>query len=247
MPSDPSRDLYRRFSRKQRSRTSSGRAPEAPPPSVPNAPASQASNPPSLPPLRSYFTRSSSNMSTSGGNGGGRPTRYRAGERFSAERFSERHRPTLDHSRFEDLELNLENANSQLRALLDRTNGDPMLSSLSPPLMSPSYSQDLSEDSRRIKRRKLDSDRPSSSFTGFRYGRYGQVEPGPLTMELVSCDGGIYSEGSAYAAENILKNDDSVYCTKGNRCNIVIRHQGATAFSLQELIIKAPGQNYSAP
>ena len=66
-------------------------------------------------------------------------------------------------------------------------------------------------------------------------------------MELVSCDGGLYSNESCYAAENILKNDNSVYCTKGNRCNVVLRHQGATVFSLKELIIKAPGSNYSSP
>ncbi len=98
------------------------------------------------------------------------------------------------------------------------------------------------------KRRKLDSDRanppPSKSF---RYGRYGQVEPGALTMEIVSCDGGIYSDGTSYAAENILKTDNSVYCTKGNRCNIVLQHQDCTTFSLKELIIKAPARNYSAP
>ncbi|ERT02038.1 hypothetical protein HMPREF1624_00334 [Sporothrix schenckii ATCC 58251] len=106
-----------------------------------------------------------------------------------------------------------------------------------------------SEDSGRLnKRRKLDSDKAvSSPFKGFRYGRYGQVEPGALTMEIVSCDGGLYSDGSSYTAENILKNDNSVYCTKGNRCNIVLQHQGSTTFSLKELIIKAPGRNYSSP
>lgn len=118
-------------------------------------------------------------------------------------------------------------------------------------MSSSTHSQDQAEDSRRVKRRKLDSsDRLASSFKGFRYGHYGQVEPGPLTMEIVSCDGGMYTEGSgpsSYAAENILKNDNSVYCTKGSRCNIVLKHQGATVFSLKELIIKAPGSNYSSP
>ncbi|CAK7213244.1 hypothetical protein SCUCBS95973_001735 [Sporothrix curviconia] len=105
------------------------------------------------------------------------------------------------------------------------------------------------EDSGRVsKRRKLDAEKTGApSYTAFRYGRYGQVEPGALTMEIVSCDGGLYSGGSSYAAENILKNDNSVYCTKGNRCNIVLQHQGCTTFSLKELIIKAPGRNYSSP
>lgn len=67
-------------------------------------------------------------------------------------------------------------------------------------------------------------------------------------MEIVSCDGGMFSNELSYAAENILKNDTSVYCTKGNRCNIVLRHQGGTVFTLQELVIKAPASsNYSHP
>jgi hypothetical protein len=87
-----------------------------------------------------------------------------------------------------------------------------------------------------------------SGFKGFSYGRYGQVEPGKLKMEIVSCDGGIFSEhGGNYAAENVLKNDSTVYCTKSNRCNLVLRHQGGTAFSLKELIIKAPHSGYTAP
>ncbi|CAK7214086.1 hypothetical protein SBRCBS47491_002025 [Sporothrix bragantina] len=106
----------------------------------------------------------------------------------------------------------------------------------------------IEESDRLSKRRKLDTDKAAPSpYTAFRYGRYGQVEPGALTMEIVSCDGGLYSDGSSYAAENILKNDSSVYCTKGNRCNIVLQHQGCTTFSLKELIIKAPGKNYSSP
>ncbi|KAL2753594.1 hypothetical protein ACRALDRAFT_1077423 [Sodiomyces alcalophilus JCM 7366] len=108
--------------------------------------------------------------------------------------------------------------------------------------------QDHSDDNYRAKRRKIEPDRTAPSFKGFRYGRYGQVEPGDLTMEIVSCDGGLFSNGSSYTYENILKNDKSVYCTKSSRCNIVLRHQGATCFVLKELIIKAPGSgNYSSP
>ncbi|KAI1631841.1 hypothetical protein F4809DRAFT_630574 [Biscogniauxia mediterranea] len=118
----------------------------------------------------------------------------------------------------------------------------------SPPPPQHQHSQEPVEENRRIKRRKLDSDRLSSSFQGFHYGRYGQVEPGQLTMQLVSCDGGIYSDnGQKYAAENILKNDQTVYCTEGPRCNIVLRHRNATVFTLQELIIKAPRTNFTSP
>lgn len=105
----------------------------------------------------------------------------------------------------------------------------------------------MAEESRRIKRRKLDSDRIGPSFRGFHYGTYGQIEPGQLTMEIVSCDGGLWPDEHSYAPENILKSDTSVYCTKGNRCNIVLKHQGGTVFTLEELIIKAPGSRFSCP
>jgi hypothetical protein len=145
-------------------------------------------------------------------------------------------------------ERELENVDSELRALWDFTNAPSTLHSElsfpSPPLQT----HESLEDSRRIKRRKLDSDRLSTGFTGFHYGKYGQVEPGQLTMEIVSCDGGIYADdGQQHAAENILRNDSSVYCTSGPRCNIVLRHQGATVFTLKELVIKAPRSNYTSP
>ena len=104
------------------------------------------------------------------------------------------------------------------------------------------------ETSRVFKRRKIESEKISPPlYNAFRYGRHGQVEPGALKMEITSCDGGLYKDGAAHAAENILKADNSVYCTKGNRCNIVLQHQGNTPFSLKELIIRAPAKNYSYP
>lgn len=67
-------------------------------------------------------------------------------------------------------------------------------------------------------------------------------------MEMVTCDGGMFSTETAFAAANILENDASVYCTKGNRCNIVLRHQGSSIFTLKELVVKAPETaNYSHP
>jgi hypothetical protein len=140
-----------------------------------------------------------------------------------------------------------EDDSSQLRALFDFTQSN----SYAPPdlFSSPTAQQhEPPEEGRQVKRRKLDSDRLSSNFRGFQYGKYGQVQPGHLTMELVSCDGGIYSDDTTkYAAENILKNDNSVYCTEGPRCNIVLRHQGATVFTLKELVIKAPRSNFTSP
>lgn len=139
-----------------------------------------------------------------------------------------------------------ETASSNLRALLD----DPIPSLSSPTLSAQEYSGEA-EHNRRAKRRKLDDkDKADTiSYTGFSYGKYGQVEPGKLKMEIVSCDGGMYEEplGGNYRAENILQNDATVYCTKSNRCNLVLRHQGGTVFCLKELIIKAPHTGYTAP
>ncbi|KAK7428913.1 hypothetical protein QQZ08_004527 [Neonectria magnoliae] len=173
----------------------------------------------------------------------GWPTMSRRADRMRSS--AENNRP----ANFDDLDRSLEEANSHIRLLVDLQN------QLTPeyPIHIPSFSpplrpQDPPDSNRRHKRRKLDSDRLVPSFKGFRYGQYGQVEPGQLQMEIVSCDGGMFSNESSYAAENILKNDTSVYCTKGNRCNIVLRHQGATVFTLQELVIKAPASmNYSHP
>ncbi|KAG5978335.1 hypothetical protein E4U55_006235 [Claviceps digitariae] len=153
--------------------------------------------------------------------------------------------PDLD-----ELDQSLDEANAQLRSLLDMTSQvhlvTPLLqsSTLSPTIRS----HDFPDENVRSKRRKIDSNRLVPSSRGFRYGKYGQIEPGRLRMEIVSCDGGMFSNELSYAADNILKNDTSLYCTKGNRCNIVLRHQGAAVFALEELIIKAPAaMNYSHP
>lgn len=142
------------------------------------------------------------------------------------------------------------NAHANLRYILSRSRDSSPGRSLTPNMAStvPTHRpHDLQEDSRRSKRRKVDSDKLVPDFDGFRYGTYGQVEPGTLKMEIVSCDGGMFLNELSYSAENILKNDGSVYCTKGNRCNIVLRHQGATVFNLTELVVKAPSSNYSSP
>lgn len=153
----------------------------------------------------------------------------------------------------EQLDRTLDEANAHLRALLDITSANSVSRQLLPSNRSPSYTptprtHDFTYDNQRNKRRKVDADKYAQGQQHFRYGHYGQVEAGDLEMELVSCDGGMFSNELSYAAENILKNDNSVYCTKGNRCNIVLRHRGSTAFTLSELVIKAPGSmNYSHP
>ncbi|PFH55585.1 hypothetical protein XA68_17991 [Ophiocordyceps unilateralis] len=156
----------------------------------------------------------------------------------------------LDHRRsnHEELDQTPDEANSPSRSSFDMSNHLDIMAPLIRNTFSPTLRlHDFPDDNRRSKRRKLDADRLVSSFKGFRYGKYGQVEPGQLHMEIVSCDGGMFSNQSSYAAENILKDDNLVYCTKGNRCNIVLRHQGATVFTLRELVIKAPGSNFSHP
>lgn len=138
----------------------------------------------------------------------------------------------------------LETASSHLRALINEP-----LSVLTPRSILQQEYNDEAEAVRAFKRRKMDTGQPVSEFKGFRYGRYGQVESGPLKMEIESCDGGIYSKDNErmHSVENVLKADSSVYCTKGSQCNLVLRHQGETAFCLQELIVKAPPRGYTAP
>src|SRR5262249_2664823 len=117
------RDLQRRFSRDPQDRNSDSL------PSLPSLSSAIAS----LPPLRSLGSRRGP-MSTSGGSS--RPSRYRPGERYLS-----RHRDPSEHRgaglSFEDLEHNLEDANSHLRQLLEYTNNNPIMSPLAPSLVSP--------------------------------------------------------------------------------------------------------------
>jgi len=191
---------------------------------------------PRLPPSERYLERRreilGENMAASSRNGARGLDELRTATRELNEASS-----NLLHDAGRQLDL----ATSTLRGFFpDHTEGE------SSPARDSEYP---GEDSRRHKRRKLDTDRLDTGFSGFKYGKYGQVEPGKLKMEIVSCDGGIFDEphGGNYAAENVLRNDATVYCTKSNRCNLVLRHQGATVFSLKELIIKAPHTGYTAP
>ncbi|KAF7596288.1 hypothetical protein BBP40_002432 [Aspergillus hancockii] len=100
----------------------------------------------------------------------------------------------------------------------------------------------------RVKRRKLDSDDNREGLQSFRYGQYGQVVSGALMMELASCDGGTYEpQGESSWPDNILRNDSSVYCTKSDRCNLVLKHRGETPFCLKKIVIKAPKSDYDTP
>ena len=114
------------------------------------------------------------------------------------------------------------------------------------------YSGEAEVNRRRAKRRKLDSDSLSNGhLRGFSYGFRGQVVPGPLKMEIVSCDGGIHSDaimhGREYHPENVLRNDKSVYCTDRSECNLILQHMGQTPFTLKKLVVKAPERGFTAP
>lgn len=122
----------------------------------------------------------------------------------------------------------------------------------SPPLMpfgSQSASAQSGRDGRgRLKRRKLESDDNREGFRGFNYGHNGQVVPGPLKMEIASCDGGTFDPyGESSFPDNVLRNDQSVYCTKSSRCNIVLQHRGEAPFCLKKIVIKAPRTGFDAP
>ncbi|BCS20201.1 uncharacterized protein APUU_20633A [Aspergillus puulaauensis] len=139
------------------------------------------------------------------------------------------------------------------RSSRGRRNRDSMLDSPVPLIDSPSTmplepDHDTPTDRLRVKRRKLDSDDNRESVQDLRYGQYGQVVPGTLKMELASCDGGTFEPVCETSGpENILLNDSSVYCTKSDRCNLILKHRGEAPFCLKKLVIKAPKSGYDAP
>ncbi|KAL4912516.1 hypothetical protein BDW62DRAFT_194405 [Aspergillus aurantiobrunneus] len=138
-----------------------------------------------------------------------------------------------------------------------RRNRDSILDQPIPHIDSPSsmplepdhdHDHDHQMDRLRAKRRKLDSDDNREGLQTLRYGQYGQVVSGTLKMELASCDGGTYEPVCETSGpENILWNDSSVYCTKSDRCNLILKHCGEAPFCLKKLVIKAPKSGYDAP
>lgn len=198
MPSDqPSRDLQRRFSR------------EPPPRRTETLPSfASLTSAASLPPLRYLGNRRGWNNASSPSGTSSHSARQRSEIGLDRNRPQTDHRPTNPPS-FEDLEP-LDDANTHLRALLEYTN-NTVMPSLSPSSYHSTPHHDHTEDSRRVKRRKLDSERHGAGSQGFRYGKYGQVEPGQLKLEIETCDGGVYGPEEDNPPESILKNDDSVY------------------------------------
>ncbi|KAJ4984011.1 hypothetical protein SVAN01_10505 [Stagonosporopsis vannaccii] len=104
---------------------------------------------------------------------------------------------------------------------------------------------------RRSKRRKLDHDsKTTNEYQSYKYGFKGQVVPGRLRMEVVSCDGGQIKRDNPmkmYNVENVLKNDKSVYCSESSKCNLLLKHTGDTPFALEKVVIRAPDRGFTSP
>ncbi|KAJ6127547.1 hypothetical protein N7523_003159, partial [Penicillium sp. IBT 18751x] len=116
------------------------------------------------------------------------------------------------------------------------------------PSLMPQPSQTGRDGRGRQKRRKLETDDNREGMRGFNYGQYGQVVPGALKMEIASCDGGNWDPGSENSfPENVLRNDQTVYCTGSDRCNLVLRHRGEAPFCLKKIVIKAPRTGFDSP
>lgn len=167
-------------------------------------------------------------------------------ERFQrAYRARRRDRPSVpgNSGSIQQAVERLNEASSSLSSLLDHPTPHP-------DIRTRSHSEEADANQRRAKRRRLDGDPYAMEHMSFSYGHHGQVVPGALQMEIVSCDGGLhgdFQQGRAYCPENILRNDKSVYCTDNSKCNIIMRHLGGATFCLRKIVIKAPERGFTAP
>jgi len=97
----------------------------------------------------------------------------------------------------------------------------------------------------------LDHDGFPNPRKSIKYGHFGQVEPGSLQLELVSCDGGEHvdpqSPGMYLGARNLLRHDMSVYCSERRSSVVIIRHADDTPFCLEKLHIVGPSFGFTAP
>ncbi|KAF2630348.1 hypothetical protein BU25DRAFT_408300 [Macroventuria anomochaeta] len=104
---------------------------------------------------------------------------------------------------------------------------------------------------RRTKRRKLDhGSSRNAEYQSHKYGYKGQMVPGRLCMEVVSCDGGQITRDNPmkiYDVGNVLKNDKSVYCSESSKCNLLLKHIGDAPFALEKVVIRAPDRGFTSP
>lgn len=121
---------------------------------------------------------------------------------------------------------------------------------ITPSQLSAAFQSSERTDRPSAKRRKLDDGTYDDEPKTFSYGHNGQVVPGQLRMEIISCDGGEYSDPhvalNSYP-QNVLRDDTSVYCTKSNTCNLLLKHVGGMPFTLTKLVVKAPRSGYDSP
>jgi hypothetical protein len=110
----------------------------------------------------------------------------------------------------------------------------------------PESESDITMFRPRAKRRKFTHDPETSTYDPVIYGWNGQVESGLLRLEIASCDGGEYKQNT-YSAENVLRDDKTVYCSHKSKCNLLFRHQAESIFHLESLVIQAPETGFTAP
>lgn len=114
-------------------------------------------------------------------------------------------------------------------------------------------SRDGSDDPRRRrpKRRRLDTDLTAPARRPIKYGHFGQVEPGKLRLEIISCDGGEHRDprhpNTYLGSQNLLRHDKSVYCSERSSSSVVLRHADDTPFCLEKLHIVGPEHGFTAP
>ncbi|KAL9018485.1 MAG: hypothetical protein Q9185_004177 [Variospora sp. 1 TL-2023] len=178
------------------------------------------------------------------------PTRSRP---RPAHTFQRPHAPGREHrsshrayQTMQDAVDRLNQASSSISVALD----PPVPRIASPYPVAQEYSGEAAVNQanrQRAKRRKLNDGLLAKDF-GPSYGYRGQVVPGPLRLEIVFCDGGLYEYGKEkHCPENVLRNDLSVYCTRTSKCDLVLRHEGGAPFCLRKLVIKAPETGFTAP
>jgi hypothetical protein len=160
----------------------------------------------------------------------------------------------LTRSQREHLSQSQAQMQSQAASLMPTSSYSTPPSRPSPPLQPDSARdidvQTMRESRYRAKRRKLDDGGYEDESRAITYGYKGQVVPGQLKMEIISCDGGEYSDPHVSVhsyPQNVLQDDDKVYCTKSNRCNMLLKHSSGMPFTLTKLVLKAPRAGYDAP
>ncbi|KAH8725223.1 hypothetical protein GQ44DRAFT_681563 [Phaeosphaeriaceae sp. PMI808] len=154
-------------------------------------------------------------------------------------------------ARIREARAELESASDLLDSVSDIPIANPFVIS-NTNIRARSPTVEVNADRRQSKRRKIEhNDSPNLRHDGFRYGHKGQVVPGRLKMEVLSCDGGEYYDKDLpiglHNVRNVLKNDNSVYCSENSRCNLLLKHIGDAPFALEKIVIRAPDRGFTAP